>query len=78
MSTEGAPESQLAANGIQQQPHPHKASWVRIVFYLVLVAALGLIVWRIYESQKAAQSQASSQAAALLGRPVPVQVAAAE
>ena len=78
MSIEGAPESQLAANGIPQQSHPHKGSWLRIVFYLVLVAALGLIVWRIYQSQKAAQSQATSQAAALLGRPVPVQVAATE
>jgi multidrug efflux system membrane fusion protein len=77
MSTEDAPESPLtAANGIQ--PQPHKGSWVRIVVYVVLFAALGLIVWKIYENQQAAKKLASSQAAALLGRPVPVQVTAAE
>jgi multidrug efflux system membrane fusion protein len=78
MSIEGAPESQLAANGIQQQSHPHKSSWVRIVFYLVLAAALGLIVWKVYQNQQAAKNLANSQAAALLGRPVPVQVSATE
>jgi multidrug efflux system membrane fusion protein len=78
MSIEGAPDSQLAANGTQQQPHPHKSSRVRIVFYLVLAAALGLIVWKVYQNQQAAKNLANSQAAALLGRPVPVQVTATE
>jgi multidrug efflux system membrane fusion protein len=49
-----------------------------MIVYFVLVAALGLIVWKIYQNQKTAQSQASSQAAALIGRPVPVQVAPVE
>jgi multidrug efflux system membrane fusion protein len=77
MSTEGTPESPLTVNGIQQ-PHHHKGSWKRIAFYLVLAVALGLIVWKVYENQQAAKNLASSQAAALLGRPVPVQVTAAE
>jgi multidrug efflux system membrane fusion protein len=78
MSIEGAPESQLAANGLQQQPHPHKGSWMRIVFYLVLVAALSLIVWKIYQNQKLNAAASASQAAALTSRPVPVQVTATE
>jgi multidrug efflux system membrane fusion protein len=39
---------------------------------------LGLIVWKIYQNNQASKRQANSQAAALLNRPVPVQVAAAE
>ena len=78
MSIEGTPESYLAANGSDPQPPAHKGSWVRIIVYLALVAALGLIVWKIYQNEKASKSQASSQAAALMSRPVPVQVAATE
>jgi multidrug efflux system membrane fusion protein len=78
MSIEGAPESESAASGIEPQPSAHKGSWVRIIVYLALVAALGLIVWKIYQNNQAAKSQASSQAAALMSRPVPVQTAAAE
>ena len=44
MSIEETPESQLASDGLQSQSPEHKGSWVRIVVYLVLVAALGLIV----------------------------------
>jgi multidrug efflux system membrane fusion protein len=78
MSIEGIPESHLAANGIEPQPPAHKGSWVRIVVYLVLVLALGLAVWRIYQNQKLSAAASASQAAALLGRPVPVQVTPAE
>jgi multidrug efflux system membrane fusion protein len=46
--------------------------------YLVLVAALGLIVWRIHLNQKMNAAATAGQAAALLSRPAPVQVAAAE
>ena len=77
MSIEGAPESYLAADGIEPQPPAHKGSWVRIVVYLVLVTALGLIVWKIHENQKLNAANSASQAAALMGRPVPVQVTAA-
>ena len=37
-----------------------------------------MIVWKIYQNQKQQQQPSASQAAALLSRPVPVQVAAAE
>jgi multidrug efflux system membrane fusion protein len=50
---------------------------VRFVVYLVLVTALGLIVWKIYKNQKQNAANSASQAAALMGRPVPVQVVAA-
>jgi multidrug efflux system membrane fusion protein len=49
-----------------------------MIVYIALVVALCLIIWKIYKNQKAAQSQANSQAAALMGRPVPVQVAPVE
>jgi len=78
MSIEETPESQLASDGMQPQSPEYKGSWVRIVVYLALVAALGLIVWKIYQNNQTAKSQASSQSAALMSRPVPVQVAAAE
>lgn len=78
MSIEGTPETSLAAGGLDQQPNAPKRSWVRILVYLVLVAALGLIVWRIYSNQKQTAATSASQAAALTSRPVPVQVAATE
>jgi multidrug efflux system membrane fusion protein len=77
MSIEGAPESYLAADSIEPRPPAHKSSWVRFIVYLVLVTVLGLIVWQIYKNQKLNAANSASQAAALIGRPVPVQVAAA-
>jgi multidrug efflux system membrane fusion protein len=77
MSIEGAPESYLAADSIEPQPPAHKNSRVRFIVYLVLVTALGLIIWQIYKNQKQNAANSASQAAALMGRPVPVQVAAA-
>jgi multidrug efflux system membrane fusion protein len=78
MSIEGKPESELATAGIAQQPPAPQGSWVRIVVYLLLVAAVVLVAWRIYLNQQATQKLAQTQAAALQGRPVPVQVTAAE
>jgi len=78
MSIEGSSESPLSTAGLQMQHHGHKNPWVRIVVYLVLVIALGLIVWKVYKNQKMTAAASASQAAALLGRPVPVQVTAAE
>jgi membrane fusion protein, multidrug efflux system len=75
MSYQGTPESHL---GMQQQPTAHKGSWVRIIVYVVLVAALGLIVWKIYANQKLNAANSASQAAALMSRPIPVQVTAAD
>lgn len=78
MSIEGTSESPLSTAGLQLQQHGHKNPWVRIVVYLVLVIALGLIVWKVYKNQKMTAAASASQSAALLGRPVPVQVTAAE
>ena len=61
-----------------QQPPARKGSWVRILFYLVLVCGVVFAVWRIHQNQQAAKKLAADQAAALIGRPVPVQVTAAE
>jgi len=78
MSYEGTSVSYLPEKGLQQPPPARKGSWVRIVVYLVLVAALGLIVWKIYTNQKLNAANSANQAAALMGRPVPVQVTAVE
>jgi multidrug efflux system membrane fusion protein len=77
MSIEGAPESYLAANRAQQ-PRSGMNPWVRIAVYLVLATALGLAIWRIYENKQAAKKQTADQSAALMARPVPVQVTTAE
>jgi len=78
MSFEDASESNLASSGIEQQHSAPRGSWVRIVVYLVLATAVGLGAWLIYQNQQAAKKQNASQAAALMSKPVPVQVAAAE
>jgi multidrug efflux system membrane fusion protein len=78
MSIEGTPVSPLAEDGSEQLQPAHKSSWVRIVVYVVLIVVLSLIVGRIYQNQKQNAANTASQAAALLGRPVPVQVTAAE
>jgi multidrug efflux system membrane fusion protein len=78
MSIEGTPETPLAAGGLGQHPSAPRSSWLRIVIYLALATVLGLIVWRIYQNQKQNAANSASQAAALLNRPVPVQVAATE
>ena len=78
MSIEGAPESHPVTDGIEPPPPARKSSRVRLIVYAVLVAALGLIVWRIYQNQKLNAAAVASQAAALTNRPVPVQVAAVE
>jgi multidrug efflux system membrane fusion protein len=78
MSIEDATESHLPAIGVSDQPPARKGSWIRIVVYLVLVSALGFIVWRIYQNQQMAAANSAKQAAALQGRPVPVQVTATE
>ena len=65
------------ANAIEPRPS-RKGFWVRIVVYLVLASVVGFAVWRIYTNHKMAAANSARQAAALLSRPIPVQVAAAE
>ena len=77
MSTQNATETHLPAIG-ESQPPGRKRNGIRIVVYLVLVIALGLIVWRVYQNHQKAAAATVSQAAALQGKPVPVQVVAVE
>src|SRR5450631_215057 len=78
MSFEGTLESHLPVDTAIAQPPAHRGKWVRVLVYLLLVCGVGFVVWRIYKNQQAAKTQASAQAAALIGRPVPVQVTAVE
>jgi multidrug efflux system membrane fusion protein len=78
MSFEDAPESHLASSGIEQHPSAPQGFPVRIVIYLILAGAVVIAAWLIYANYKKAAASSASQAAALQGRPVPVQVAATE
>jgi multidrug efflux system membrane fusion protein len=78
MSIEGTSESQQSENsnlGNHEEPRAPKSHWVRLIVYLVLACLVGFVGWRIYQNNLAAKQLASNQAAALMGRPVPVQVA---
>jgi membrane fusion protein, multidrug efflux system len=77
MPIQNATEPYLTKTGESQHPG-QKNPWVRVVVYLVLAAAVGLIVWRVYQNKQKTAANTASQAAALLARPVPVQVASAE
>ncbi|MFZ1083828.1 MAG: efflux RND transporter periplasmic adaptor subunit [Terracidiphilus sp.] len=75
MSIDSNAENHTVSDTYNQQPPAHKGSGLRIVFYIVLVVALGGIIWKIHQNQKLNAANSASQAAALMGRPVPVQVA---
>jgi len=78
MSIEGTPESHPSVTGAYNEPPARKRVWVRIVVYLVLVCAVGFVVWRIFQNQKQGQASTARQAAALMNRPVPVQAMAVQ
>jgi multidrug efflux system membrane fusion protein len=78
MSIETTSEFHQSAPGSPNSPPASKRSWVRVVIYLVLICALGFAVWRIYQNQRQTAENSARQAAALLSRPVPVQVAAVD
>ena len=77
MSIQNATEPYLPRTS-ETGPSRKKNPWVRIVVYLVLATAVGLIVWRVYQNKEKNQAATANQAAALMGRPVPVQVILAE
>jgi len=77
MPIQDATEPYLPKTG-ESQPPGRKNNLVRVVVYLVLATAVGLIVWRVYQNKQANEANTKNQAAALLGRPVPVQVVPAE
>jgi multidrug efflux system membrane fusion protein len=79
MPIQDTTETRLPALGASAPPPAHrKGSAVRVVVYIVLLALVGFVVWRIYQNQQAAKRQSASQAAALQNRPVPVQVTPVE
>jgi multidrug efflux system membrane fusion protein len=74
MSIDGAPESSQSENNGLHEPQPGKRVWVRVVVYAVVLTLVALGVWRIYQNQQQNKANTERQAAALLNRPVPVQV----
>lgn len=78
MPIQNAAEPYVPKTFESQPPPGKKSGWVRAVVYLVLAAAVGLIVWRVYQNKQKTAANTANQAAALLGRPVPVQVLPAE
>jgi len=81
MSIEGLPQSHASAGSTfdpLHKPPVSKNSWVKILVYLVVVAGLGFVVWRIYKNQQLTAQNNAQQEAALTNQPIPVQVSAAE
>ncbi len=77
-SLEINPESSRSAPRTQANPPSGKRSLVRVLIYLVLICAAGFAVWHIYQNQRQTAENSARQAAALLSRPVPVQVVAVD
>lgn len=77
-SLEINPESSRSAPRAQANPPSGKRSLVRVLIYLVLICAAGFAVWHIYQNQRQTAENSARQAAALLSRPVPVQVVAVD
>jgi multidrug efflux system membrane fusion protein len=74
MSIESSLEFQQSGLGKETEPRAPKKAWLRVIIYLLLVGVMGFVGWRVYQNQQAAAATTARQAAALLGRPVPVQV----
>jgi membrane fusion protein, multidrug efflux system len=77
MPIQNATEPSFPKTG-ETQPPGKRNSFIRIVVYLILAAAVGLIVWRVYQNKQKTEANTANQAAALLSRPAPVQVTPAE
>src|ERR1039457_4141313 len=78
MPIQNAAETHMPQIGEISPPPERKRTGIRIVVYLVLATAVGLIVWRVYQNHQKTVAATAMQAAALVGRPVPVQVVPAE
>ena len=78
MPIQNATEPYVPKTSESQPPPVKKNTGVRIAVYLVLILAVGVIVWRVYQNKQKTAANTASQAAALIGRPVPVQVVPAE
>ncbi len=77
MLNQETPESRPSALSGSQQPPARRGVLGRVIGLLV-VAALGLIAWKVYQNQQQSAKQSASAAAQLSSRPVPVQVAPVE
>jgi membrane fusion protein, multidrug efflux system len=74
MPIETTQEPYRSETGKHTEPPAKKSPWIRIIIFLALAGLVGFVVWRIYNSQQQAAATSSRQAAALMNRPVPVQV----
>jgi multidrug efflux system membrane fusion protein len=77
MPIQDATEPYVTKTG-ESRPAPPKNNLVRVLVYLVLATLVGVVAWRIYQNKQKAAAATANQAAALLARPVPVQVVPAE
>lgn len=64
-------QSQIGRNS---EPPAKKNILIRIIVFLVLAGVVGFVIWRIYNNSQQAKATSTRQAAALMNRPVPVQV----
>lgn len=75
MPIQNATEPDLSKTGESQ---PHKNPWVRVFVYLFLISLGAFVGWRVYQNKQKTATNSANQAAALMSRPVPVQIASAE
>jgi membrane fusion protein, multidrug efflux system len=78
MPTQDTTDKSTFTSGGAEPPSAPRSHFLRITVYFLLVLVAAAVVWRVYSQRKAAQQQTANQAAALLSRPAPVQVAPAE
>jgi multidrug efflux system membrane fusion protein len=74
MPIETTQEHYQSEIGKRTEPPTKKSPWIRIIVFLALAGLVGFVVWKIYSNQQQAAATSTKQAAALLNRPVPVQV----
>lgn len=75
MPIQNAAEPDLSKTGESQS---HRNPWIRVIVYFVLIGAGAFIGWRVYQNKQKTEANTAHQAAALMSRPVPVQVVPAE
>jgi multidrug efflux system membrane fusion protein len=74
MSIQGTQEFPQTEVGRDAGPRSAKKIWIRVIIYAAIIGVGAFAGWRIYQNQQAAASASARQAAALMSRPVPVQV----
>ena len=74
MPIETTPEPYQSVLDKHSEPPSKKNPWIRIIVFLVLAGLVAIVAWRIYQNQQQTAASTNRQAAALLSRPVPVQV----